>query len=68
MVLFVPPGDRRDATREPAFDDGAFGSLKRLGVPAIGSGPYVFFFFSRFAATARLISAFNALSFTFSPS
>ena len=36
MVIFVPPGDRRDATREPGFYDGTFGYLKALGVPVIG--------------------------------
>jgi hypothetical protein len=36
MVIFVPPGDRRDATREPAFYDGTFAYLKGLAVPVIG--------------------------------
>jgi hypothetical protein len=36
MVIFVPPGDRRDATREPGFYDGTFAYLTGLGVPAIG--------------------------------
>lgn len=36
MVIFVPPGDRRDSTRQPAFYDGTFSYLKRLGVPVIG--------------------------------
>jgi DUF2075 family protein len=35
MVIFVPPGDRRDVTRDPAFYDGTFGYLKELGVPEI---------------------------------
>jgi hypothetical protein len=35
MVIFVPPGDRRDATRDPEFYDGTFGYLKGLGVPVI---------------------------------
>jgi hypothetical protein len=32
MVIFVPPGDRRDATREPAYYDGVFSYLRSLGV------------------------------------
>lgn len=36
MVIFVPPGDRRDPTREPAFYDSTFAYLKGLGVPVIG--------------------------------
>jgi hypothetical protein len=35
MVIFVPPGDRRDATREPAFYDATFTYLKSLNVPVI---------------------------------
>lgn len=36
MVIFVPPGDARDATREPQFYDGTFDYLEGLGVPVIG--------------------------------
>ncbi|HEX7831686.1 MAG TPA: DUF2075 domain-containing protein [Thermoanaerobaculia bacterium] len=36
MVIFVPPGDRRDATRDPEFYDGTFEYLKGLGIPSIG--------------------------------
>lgn len=36
MVIFIPPGDSRDATREPGFYDGVFGYLKGLGVKAAG--------------------------------
>ena len=36
MVIFVPPGDRRDATREPSFYDATFTYLKSLNVPVIG--------------------------------
>ncbi len=32
MVIFIPPGDRRDATRAPEFYDGVFGYLRGLGV------------------------------------
>lgn len=36
MVIFVPPGHHRDATRNPKFYDGTFAYLKGLGVPVIG--------------------------------
>ncbi len=35
MVLFVPPGRRRDATRDPGFYDGIFKYLRQVGVPEI---------------------------------
>jgi len=35
MVLFVPPGDDRDATRQTAFYDGTFDYLKAIGVPVL---------------------------------
>ena len=35
MVIFVPPGDRRDATRPPENYDGTFGFLRDIGVTAL---------------------------------
>jgi len=36
MVIFVPPGDRRDPTRAPEFYDATFDYLKDVGVPVLG--------------------------------
>jgi len=35
MVIFVPPGDHRDATRAPEFYDGVFEYLRGVGVESI---------------------------------
>jgi hypothetical protein len=35
MVIFVPPGDRRDPTRPPAYYDSTFNYLKGLGLPVL---------------------------------
>ena len=35
MVIFVPPGRRRDRTRAPAFYDGVFTYLQEIGLPEI---------------------------------
>ncbi len=36
MAIFVPPGDTRDATRQPAFYDGTFSYLTNdLGIPSV---------------------------------
>jgi hypothetical protein len=35
MVIFVPPGERRDQTRDPAFYDQTFGYLVGLGIPEV---------------------------------
>ncbi|WP_234800652.1 DUF2075 domain-containing protein [Luteitalea pratensis] len=35
MVIFVPPGDRRDPTRLPGFYDETFGYLRDVGVPVL---------------------------------
>jgi hypothetical protein len=32
MVLFVPPGSKRDRTRKPDFYDGTYAYLKRIGI------------------------------------
>lgn len=32
MVIFVPPGERRDATRSPEFYDGTYAFLRESGV------------------------------------
>ena len=32
MVIFVPPGERRDATRPPEFYDGTYAFLRESGV------------------------------------
>ncbi len=36
MVIFVPPGDRRDPTRPPAFYDPTYSYLRDLGIPEVG--------------------------------
>lgn len=36
MVIFVPPGDPRDPTRDPAFYDSTFHYLTGLGIPRLG--------------------------------
>lgn len=33
MVIFIPPGDRHDKTREPAFYDSTYRYLRDVGVP-----------------------------------
>lgn len=38
MVIFVPPGDDADATRQPAFYDRTFEYLAGLGVPVLPDG------------------------------
>ena len=38
MVIFVPPGDADDPTRQPSFYDETFGYLTDVGVPAL-DGP-----------------------------
>jgi hypothetical protein len=35
MVIFVPPGDANDPTRQPEFCDGTFEYLRSLGVATI---------------------------------
>lgn len=35
MVVFVPPGDRHDPTRSPAFYDATFSYLSELGLPVV---------------------------------
>lgn len=35
MVIFVPPGDRRDATRPPEFYDRTFQYLREVGIPEL---------------------------------
>lgn len=35
MVVFVPPGDRRDPTRLPEFYDATYDYLRRLGLPVL---------------------------------
>lgn len=35
MVIFVPPGDSRDQTRDPAFYDQTFDYLVGLGIPEV---------------------------------
>jgi hypothetical protein len=35
MVIFVPPGDANDPTRNPSFYDETFGYLTDVGVPAL---------------------------------
>jgi hypothetical protein len=32
MVIFVPPGERRDPTRPPEFYDGTYAFLRESGV------------------------------------
>jgi DUF2075 family protein len=36
MVIFVPPGDRRDATRPPENYDGTYGFLREVGIATVG--------------------------------
>jgi hypothetical protein len=35
MVIFVPPGAKRDRTRRPAFYEGVYEYLTNLGVPQV---------------------------------
>ncbi len=35
MVIFVPPGDDGDATRQPGFYDGTYQYLRNAGVPSL---------------------------------
>lgn len=35
MIVFVPPGDARDATRVPEFYDSTFNYLRGLGIPEV---------------------------------
>jgi hypothetical protein len=35
MVIFVPPGDGADATRDPSFYDGTYEYLRKLGMPTL---------------------------------
>jgi len=35
MVIFIPPGDASDATREPAFYDETYDYIRGLGIPSI---------------------------------
>jgi Uncharacterized conserved protein (DUF2075) len=35
MVIFVPPGERRDATRPPEYYDATFSYLRRVGIPVL---------------------------------
>lgn len=37
MVIFVPPGRRRDRTRDPALYDGVYNYLRTIGVPDVSS-------------------------------
>jgi hypothetical protein len=37
MVIFVPPGDTSDPTRQPAYYDPIFGYLVETGIPVIHS-------------------------------
>ncbi len=36
MVIFVPPGDASDPTREPTLYDGTYEYLRDLGIPELG--------------------------------
>jgi hypothetical protein len=36
MVIYVPPGDSKDATRSPEFYDATYRYLSELGIPQIG--------------------------------
>jgi hypothetical protein len=38
MVLFVPPGSRRDKTRSAAHYDGTFAYLRSIGIPQLSIG------------------------------
>ena len=35
MVIFVPPGAKRDKTRSPGFYEGVSQKLNQLGVPEL---------------------------------
>jgi hypothetical protein len=35
MVIFVPPGAKRDRTRSPAFYEGVYDYLNQLDVPEV---------------------------------
>jgi hypothetical protein len=35
MVIFVPPGNRKDATRSPEFYDATFAYLRGVGIPVV---------------------------------
>ena len=35
MVIFVPPGDSKDATRRPEFYDSTFDYLQHIGIPVL---------------------------------
>jgi hypothetical protein len=35
VVIFVPPGAKRDRTRSPAFYEGVYEYLTNLGVPQV---------------------------------
>jgi hypothetical protein len=35
MVIFVPPGDERDPTRQPAFYDSTYRYLEEIGIPTL---------------------------------
>jgi DUF2075 family protein len=35
MVIFVPPGHRRDPTRPPEYYDDTFGYLRSVGIPTL---------------------------------
>lgn len=35
MVIFIPPGERRDATRPPEYYDATFGYLSEVGIPVL---------------------------------
>jgi len=37
MVIFVPPGDPEDATRDPSFYDRTFEYLREVGIPVLAS-------------------------------
>lgn len=39
MVIFIPPGRKRDRTRDPAFYSGAYEYVRSIGVPDVTSGP-----------------------------
>ena len=35
FVIFVPPGDHTDPTRNPSYYDGTFNYLRDLGIPVL---------------------------------
>ena len=35
MVIFVPPGAKRDRTRSPSFYEGLYDYLRELGTPEV---------------------------------